>query len=933
MYINLKTRIITLLLCVLATTAAGLHAQPLTFYVSPNGNDKADGTTATANNGHGPFATLARARDEIRKRKDKQSLPTEGVIVELAAGDYFISQTLSFGQNDSGTSAHPVIYRGAADGNTVLRGDVQLTQPIEHNDIAKALLTDAARKHVLCFDLKHIGPDELPGFASGGAGFKGKRQFPLVLSQAGQTLTVSRWPNDSYAKTGEFTGPEVSSSSGRFKLKRSGIFHFDNSKLNQWSTEPDLWMYGKWYWPWADQTMPVKSIDTDAGTLALHDPDTYLYGYQADQPFRAINAISELDEPGEWAIDRRRRLLYVWPKFDIQKQPLQLAVTDQLLNLEDTQDIRFEHLGFKATRMHAIGLRRSDRVVFSACVIRQTGSWAMRILEGNDCKVLGCDMFDLGEGGVFIEAGDIQTLQPANHLVENCYIHHFGNIIATYRPAVSLNGVGNIARRNLIHDSEHAAILFDGNDHLIENNIIHDVLLHTSDAGAIYTCARNWAKRGTMIRHNLVHGLGKKLHGSGCRGIYLDDYTSGTTIDGNIVTMATLGIHIGGGQNNVITNNLLIQCDESMDLASRGPESFARKHARMGDQSRLWKRTESFPIDTPIWKEKYPDLRQWMDSKDPVTAHSAFGNTYANNIGVDSGNFVIYNKKVILPTLHLKDNIHIHGDPGFVDPQGLDFRFKSDSPILKQVPDFAPLPALDEMGLYPSPDRATPSRRFGPDVSKLPPFTSSAKLLEELPQHPAQRVEAGRIVVDGQIQRGEWNQSDAQPLTCNTALGKNKSDKQTQAWIATDGTHLLLAVKVQVDADQPLVNQGAWGRRDGLEFAFADPGMSPSPTLLVQCFPDGTGHIAVSEQLDQAHADKLTQQAMRMATSQQKDAWLCEVSLDLKALGFDTREMRRLLFNLNVRRMADASWMAWTPITSSFRDVQRAGLLVFPDLE
>ena len=72
----------------------------LNLYVAPDGSDTAPGTLQS------PFATLARARDEIRRLKTR--LPA---TVYVRGGVYEIPATLQLSAQDSGTAAAPIVYR------------------------------------------------------------------------------------------------------------------------------------------------------------------------------------------------------------------------------------------------------------------------------------------------------------------------------------------------------------------------------------------------------------------------------------------------------------------------------------------------------------------------------------------------------------------------------------------------------------------------------------------------------------------------------------------------------------------------------------------------------------------------------------------------------------------------------------------------------
>ncbi len=96
--------------CILSFLAAKTKpALALTWYVSPSGNDRWSGTLAVpdAANSDGPFATLERARDVIRKLKLEEGLK-ESATVLVRGGKYFQDHTIVFTAQDSGTSEFPI---------------------------------------------------------------------------------------------------------------------------------------------------------------------------------------------------------------------------------------------------------------------------------------------------------------------------------------------------------------------------------------------------------------------------------------------------------------------------------------------------------------------------------------------------------------------------------------------------------------------------------------------------------------------------------------------------------------------------------------------------------------------------------------------------------------------------------------------------------
>ncbi len=69
----------------LFASAALSASAATTFYVSPKGNDASSGRRQR------PFASVFRARDEIRRLREADRFPADGAVVEIAGGRYDLS--------------------------------------------------------------------------------------------------------------------------------------------------------------------------------------------------------------------------------------------------------------------------------------------------------------------------------------------------------------------------------------------------------------------------------------------------------------------------------------------------------------------------------------------------------------------------------------------------------------------------------------------------------------------------------------------------------------------------------------------------------------------------------------------------------------------------------------------------------------------------
>ncbi len=274
-----------------------------------------------------------------------------------------------------------------------------------------------------------------------------------------------------------------------------------------------------------------------------------------------------------------------------------------LIRLTNASHVTFRGIVFEAARGNAIEINGGEGNLVTGCLIRNTGNWAViSISGGRNHGVRSCDISDTGDGGVTMDGGDRQTLTPGNHYVENCHFQRLGRWSKCYVPAVSMTGVGLRASHNLIHDHPHCAILFWGNDHIIEFNDIHHVALETGDVGAIYT-GRDYSFRGNQVRNNYIHETGGV--GMGSMGVYMDDCISGTEVSGNIFYKVHWAMFIGGGRDHRVENNLFVDCDPAVRADGRGLDPKPVWYGMVNDLMR--KRLQDVPAD--LYRERYPAMK------------------------------------------------------------------------------------------------------------------------------------------------------------------------------------------------------------------------------------------------------------------------------------------------------------------------------------
>lgn len=680
-------RLMTCFVCLmLLTLAATSHAEPLTLFVAVNGNDAWSGKLPEPNaaGSDGPFATLDRAREEIRKIKASDGLKPEGIVVTLRGGTYVLDHTYALTAEDSGTKDCPIIYSAHRKENARLIGGkiVSGFTPVTDQAVLDRL-DPAARGQVLQADLKAAGITDF-GPPSGGG---------MEVFFKEQPMTLCRWPNEGFVRIVDIVEKDEHKIHG-IPGSKVGKFIYEGDRPKRWVGEKDAWLHGYWFWDWSDQRQKIESIDTEKSILSVVPP-YHGYGYRKGQWYYAFNILAELDSPGEWYVDRDAGILYFWPPSPIEQGEVVVSVLDKLTTTKETSHVTFRKLTLEASRDTAVEIAGGTQCRVAGCTIRNTGGYAVSVSGGTDHTVFGCDMYQMGKGGIGLSGGDRTSITPANLCAENNNIHHYGRWSRMYQAGVSVGGVGNRVVNNRIHDAPHMAIQFGGNEHVFEYNEIYNVCMESNDAGAMYA-GRDWTMRGHMIRYNYMHDI-SGFENRGCVGVYLDDMFASATIYGNVFYKVTMAAFIGGGRDNTIENNIFVDCNPALHIDARAL-NWAGYHADEWIKEANEKGTIlGIAFNKPPYSEKYPQLINIIQDEPKAPK----GNLIARNICV--GGKWDHVEEIARPYLAFQDNL-IDKDVHFLDRDHQDFRLKEDSPAFKIG--FKPIPT-EKIGLYENPDRAS----------------------------------------------------------------------------------------------------------------------------------------------------------------------------------------------------------------------------------
>ncbi len=591
------------LILVLSLFLASLSPARADFFIAPSGADANAGTKSK------PFATLEGARDTIRAGIARGTGKRKPITIWLRGGDYLRTKAFELTAADSGTAAAPITWRAYQNERVRLLGGRALTgfTPVSDASVL-ARLDEPARGRVVQLNLRALGIADFGEMKSRGFG------RPTVPAHCElffdhRPMTLARWPNEGeFAKIAGYPAGQKDEHGGQLGGLTGGFF-YSGDRPRRWQDTSDLWVHGYWAYDWANSYEQVASLDVEQRLVKTTPPYGH-YGFRKDQRVYFLNLLEELDQPGEWFLDRKSGVLYFWPPA-IKNPPAGtyapvetlLSLLDQpLLKLTEVSHVTFRGLALEATRGNAIEINGGAGNRIAGCLIRNVGDSGVVIAGGTGHGVVSCDVCDAGDGGVSLTGGDRQTLTPGGHFVENCHFQRLGRWSKCYVPAVAMTGVGLRASHNLIHDHPHCAILYWGNDHVMEFNEIHHIALETGDVGAIYT-GRDYTFRGNQVRHNFIHHTGGV--GMGSMGVYMDDCVSGTEVFGNVFYKVHWAMFIGGGRDHRVENNLFVECDPAVRADGRGLDKSPVWHNMVDDTMR--KRLAEVPL--PLYRQRYPEMK------------------------------------------------------------------------------------------------------------------------------------------------------------------------------------------------------------------------------------------------------------------------------------------------------------------------------------
>lgn len=659
-------------------------SEALTLFVSTAGNDTWSGRLEEPNatGTDGPLASIQKARDVIRETKAAGGKLTKPVTVLLRGGVYPQTKSIEFAAADSGTKECPVAYEAYPGEKPVISG----------GDVIRGWQRDDSEQSQSQCSGK-LWRASVPEAKAGG-----QWRFNQLFVN-GERRTRARVPNK-----GSFLRTDGPTSKGNARG-----FYFHEGDVKQWDHLREVLFVI--YHSWETSLHHVRNVDTEACLVELHEPAPWAMGtWERQQRYYVENVFEELDEPGEWYLNRATNTLYYYPlpgetMADVEVVAPTLASTLVSFNGDASKDEIIEHLHFRGISFFhsnanlrrirnpgqgeiyqpgmimATGLRNSS---FEDCTIAHTGAHGIWLAAGcQDNRVQRCHIHDLGGGGVYIGGGWglYETTPTRRIVVDNNFIHDGGHLFHGAHGVWIGRSSYNKVTHNEISNFDYSGISCGWSwgfqpSSAHHNNLDYNHIHHLgngdglSDMGGIYTLG---ISPGTTERYNHMHHVYSYAHVSHGSGVYPDEGSSEILIENNVVyRVRTCPLFQHYGNANLVRNNIfafggkgqLQRCreDKPCHYIAEGNIVFGDIQEMLGG---VWKNG-----DWKVGRNVY-----WSTAGPPRFADMDFA-TWKTK-GGDVGSIV--------------------ADPLFVDTANDDFRLKPDSPALKLG--FKPID-LGKTGLY-----------------------------------------------------------------------------------------------------------------------------------------------------------------------------------------------------------------------------------------
>lgn len=345
----------------LAAAVPAQAAGPVVIQVATTGDDANTGASGS------PVATLSRAQELVRAALPGADAP---ITVEIAPGDYYLSQPLALTAEDSGTAQAPVTWRGTGDGVRISGGRALSSTWTPSAGDPSVMVTPVPDG--IDFDELFVG---------------GRRQV------------MARYPNF------DESAPRLDGSTSLSTL---------NTRSAGWSKPTTGYVRGMHCHDWGSVSFTITGRTDNALNLKYIGDNNRPQDCNPTQPANSgvvmvENIKEELDAAGEWFLDKDAHQLYYKPAagVDLATAKVETGELEQLVTVEGASaadpvaHVTFDNLDFQRTHRTMFGAGNTFEGISRGdwSVVRKA---AIFLQNTEDVTVSNSSFTDLGSNAVFM---------------------------------------------------------------------------------------------------------------------------------------------------------------------------------------------------------------------------------------------------------------------------------------------------------------------------------------------------------------------------------------------------------------------------------------------------------------------------------------------------------------------------------------------------
>ena len=419
----------------------------------------------------GPIATLEAARQKVRELKQQQ--PNSEVEVLIKGGVYPLRETVVFNPEDSGKHDAPIVYKAFPGETPVFTGGIKIDQWEKVGKDPAGTPKEAQGKLWVAKIPKVAGKNWVIKSLYDG-------DHLLQRAKAGDLFFPERERENDFNMQGKKVWRDLPYDEGGLVKSFERHVYFQGNDIRDWDNLEDVEIKLTER-RWISNVVPLERVVSEKKIGYMAADPTY-QPQSHDRPYWIEGAVDYLDEPGEWIVNSKQGLIYMWPEKNPSEMDVVAPFLQEFIRVEGQENGPFaEHIHFEGlTFIHGQRdtLLESDKGLQHDWEMYDKGNAVVRFRHAEDCKFNSNVIRNSSGTGIRLDL-HCQRIEAASNRLN--YLGGCGIVLSGYGP-----GTKDVNKDNIIHDNYihhigeflfHSSAIFiaQSGNNKVTHNTIRDV--------------------------------------------------------------------------------------------------------------------------------------------------------------------------------------------------------------------------------------------------------------------------------------------------------------------------------------------------------------------------------------------------------------------------------------------------------------------------